>query len=106
MCFTWIAQLLNEHLMGEGASRKSEWVLLLEGALGAFHALKQACMSAPILAFTDYTQEWKQMLPRRGWKQYFPKSRQMGDTTQSPMVAEPSQLMKRITILPNLSFWH
>ena len=33
--FTHIAQLLNEHLAGEGASRKSEWVLLSEDALKA-----------------------------------------------------------------------
>ena len=52
-----IAQPLNEHLAGEGGSRRSEWVLLLEDALGAFHDLKQACMSTPILAFADYTKE-------------------------------------------------
>ena len=53
-----IAQPLNEHLMGEGASRKLEWVLLLEDALKAFDTLKQACMSTPVLAFTDYTKEF------------------------------------------------
>ena len=53
-----IAQPLNKHLAGEGASRKSEWVLLLEDALGAFQALKQACMSTPILVFADYTKEF------------------------------------------------
>ena len=53
--FAQIAQLLNEHLAGEGASRKSEWVLLSEDALEAFQALKQACMSSPVLAFTNYT---------------------------------------------------
>ena len=56
--FAQIAQPLNEHLAGEGASRKSEWVSLLEDALGAFQALKQACMSAPILAFANYTKEF------------------------------------------------
>ena len=56
--FTQIAQPLNEHLAGEGDSRKSEWISLLEDALGAFQALKQACMSAPILAFADYTKEF------------------------------------------------
>ena len=53
-----IVQLLNEHLMGDGASRKSEQVLLLEDALKAFDALKQACMTAPVLAFTNYTKEF------------------------------------------------
>ena len=58
--FAWIIQLLNEHLTGEGASRKSEWVSLSEDALEAFQALKQAwaCMSTPILAFTDYTKDF------------------------------------------------
>ena len=53
--FAWIAQPLNEHLAGEGASRKSEWVSLSENTLETFQALKQACMSTPILAFADYT---------------------------------------------------
>ena len=53
--FTWIAQPLNDHLTGEGASKKSEWVSLSEDALKAFEALKQACMTAPALAFADYT---------------------------------------------------
>ena len=56
--FVHITQLLNEHVTGEGASRKSEQVLLLEDALGAFDFLKQACMSSPILAFADYTKEF------------------------------------------------
>ena len=49
---------MNEHLAGEGASRKSEWVSLLEDALGAFQALKQACMHSSDLTFTDYTKEF------------------------------------------------
>ena len=45
---------MNEHLAREGASRKSEWVLLSEDALESFQVLKQACMSSPILASADY----------------------------------------------------
>ena len=45
---------LNEHLAREGASRKLEWVSLSEDALEAFQALKQACMSSPVLAFANY----------------------------------------------------
>ena len=56
--FAHIAQPLNEHLTGEGASRKLEWVSLLEDALKAFNTLKQACISAPILAFANYTKEF------------------------------------------------
>ena len=50
-----IAQLLNEHLTGEGASRKLERVSLLESTWEAFKALKRACMTIPVLAFTNYT---------------------------------------------------
>ena len=106
--FAWIAQPLNKHLTGEGASRKSEWVLLSEDTLEAFQALKQACMSTPILAFTNYTKYFysKQILLRRDWEWYFPKNKQVGNITQSPIVARPSLLMKRTIILPNLSSWH
>ena len=50
--FACIAQPLSKHLAGEGVSRKSEQVLLSEDAM---KALKQACMTAPILTFVDYT---------------------------------------------------
>ena len=56
--FTQIAQPLNEHLAGEGATRKSEQVLLSVDALEAFQALKQACMSSPVLAFADYMKDF------------------------------------------------
>ena len=56
--FAWIAKPLNEHLAGEGASRKTEQVSLSEDALKAFQALKQACMSAPVLTFADYTKDF------------------------------------------------
>ena len=54
----WIAQPLNEHLAIEGASRKSEWVSLSEDTLDALQAVKQVCMSTPILAFTSYTKDF------------------------------------------------
>ena len=56
--FAWIAQPLNEHLAGEGASRKLQWVSLSEDALEAFQALEQACMSSPVLAFANYTKNF------------------------------------------------
>ena len=52
--FMHIVQPLHKHLTGEGASRKSEWVSLSKNALKAFKALKQACMTALVPAFTDY----------------------------------------------------
>ena len=56
--FAQIAQPLNEHLAGEGASQKWERVSLSEEALKAFEALQQACMQSPVLAFTDYTKDF------------------------------------------------
>ena len=50
-----IAQSLSEYLTREGATKKSEWVSLTEDAMKAFKASKQACMTAPILVFADYT---------------------------------------------------
>ena len=49
---------MNEHLAGEEASRKSEQVSVSEDALEAFQALKQACMSSPILAFANYMMDF------------------------------------------------
>ena len=56
--FAQIAQPLNEHLAGEGASQKLEWVSLSGEALKAFEALKQACMQSAVLAFADYTKDF------------------------------------------------
>ena len=57
-CFVHTTQMLNEHLTGKGASRMLEWVSLLEDTLKAFGTLKQACFTAPVLAFVDYTKEF------------------------------------------------
>ena len=49
--FVHIAQLLNEHLTGEGASRKSERVLLSKGTLEAFETLKKGMYDCPHFGF-------------------------------------------------------
>ena len=56
--FACITQLLTKHLSGEGACSKLEQVSLSEDALKAFNTLKQSCMTAPTLAFTDCTKEF------------------------------------------------
>ena len=53
--FMHIAQPLSKYVTREGASKKSEWVLLTKNTMKAFEALKQACMTATILVFTNYT---------------------------------------------------
>ena len=106
--FAYIAQPLNEHLTRAGASRKSEWVSLLEDTLKAFEALKQACMIAPVLAFANYTKPF--LLETDASKDGLggsagPGSRQMDDTTQLPMAAGPLCLIRKTTIWLSLSFW-
>ena len=89
--FAWIAQPLNEHLAGEGASRKSEWISLSEEALEAFWALKQACMNSPVLAFANYTKRLftqKQMLLQKDWGQFFPRNKRMDSSTWWPLAAQ------------------
>ena len=106
--FAWIAQPLNEHLAGEGASRKSEQVSLSEDALEAFQALKQACMSSPILAFADYTKDFllETDTSKEGLGVVLSQKKQRGIITQLPMPARPSQPMKRTIIPPNSNSWH
>ena len=105
--FVHIAQPLNGLLSGEGASRKSEWVSLLEDALRAFDALKQACMSTPVLAFTVYTKEFllETNASKEGLGAVLSQNRWTANTTWLPMVAKSLWVIKN-TIAPNLSFWH
>ena len=56
--FAQIAQPLNEHLVGDGASKKLEQVSLSKEPLEAFEQLKQACMNSLVLAFADYTKDF------------------------------------------------
>ena len=105
--FAQIAHPLNKHLAGEGARRKSEWVSLLEDALGAFQALKQACMSAPILAFADYMKKF--LLETDASKEGLGVvlSLKQADGQYHPgCLWQPGshQPMKRTIIPPNLSY--
>ena len=52
--FARIAEPLQEYLNGEGAKKKTEKVELSDAALEAVETLRQACISAPILAFADF----------------------------------------------------
>ena len=52
--FACVAQLLHEHLSGEGSSKKNEWVTLTREVQDAFETLKKACLEAPVLAFANF----------------------------------------------------
>ena len=106
--FAWIAQLLNEYLAREGASRKSEWVSLSEDALEAFQALKEACMNSPILAFADNTKDF--LLETDASKEGLGVvlSQKQADGHYHPVAYgnRCSQPMKRTIIPPNWNSWH
>ena len=91
MGFVCIMQPLSGYLGREGASRKSEWVSHTGEAVKVFEALKQACMTASILLFADYTKpfmlETDVSKDRLGWCCH--RSRKIGSTTPLPMAAEP-----------------
>ena len=76
--FTKIADPLHEYARGDTAKKKKEQVVLNEVARSAFHKLKKAAMSAPVLAYPDPNKEYllKMDASKLGlgavlsWKQY------------------------------------
>ena len=53
-----IADPLHEYARGDTAKKKKERVVLNEAARYAFHKLKKAVMSAPVLAYLDPNKEY------------------------------------------------
>ena len=51
--FAKISDPLHGYARGDTAKKKKEWVVLNEAARSAFHKLKKAVMSAPVLAYPD-----------------------------------------------------
>ena len=56
--FVKIADLLHEYARGDTAKKKKERVVLNKAARDAFHKLKKAVMSAPVLAYPDPNKEY------------------------------------------------
>ena len=56
--FTKIADPLHEYAHGDTAKKKKESVVLNEAARNAFHQLKRAVMSTPVLAYPDPNKEY------------------------------------------------
>ena len=56
--FAWIMDPLHEYARGDTAKKKKERVVLNEAARDAFHKLKKAVMSAPVLAYPDPNKEY------------------------------------------------
>ena len=58
--FAPLAQPQHEHLSGDSAGKRNEWVMLTSDAQAAFEMLKKACLEAPVLAFADFN--WQFLL--------------------------------------------
>ena len=56
--FAKIADPLHKYVRGDTAKKKKEHIVLNEAARGAFHKLKKAVMSAPVLAYPDPNKEY------------------------------------------------
>ena len=56
--FAKIADPLHKYAHGDTAKKKKEWVVLNNAARRAFHQLKKAVMSAPVLAYSDPNKEY------------------------------------------------
>ena len=59
-----IADPLHEYVRGDTAKKKKEQVVLNEVARSAFHKLKKAVMSAPVLAYPDLKNICSKWMPR------------------------------------------
>ena len=59
------------------------------GSLPGFEIGLYECPHPSPLQITLRIFYLKQMLLRKDWEQYFPQNKQMGNTTWSPMAAEP-----------------
>ena len=73
---------------------------LSEEALGAFKALKQACMESPVLAFTDYTKDFllETDASKEGLGAVLSQKQEDRHFTWWPMAAGHLPHMRRITI--------
>ena len=57
--FAQIAGPLYDHLKGENANKKKEQLTLSPDALKAFHALKEAAVTTPVLVPADFTKPFR-----------------------------------------------
>ena len=107
--FACIAQPLSKYLIGEGASKKSEQVSLTEDAMKAFKVLKQACMTAPILVFTDYTKLFLLQTDASKDRLEVLLLQKQADGQYHPIAYGSRAMMphaRKIITPPNSGFWH
>ena len=105
--FTEIADPLHEYARGDTAKKKKEWVVLNEAARNAFHQLKKAVLSTPVLAYPDLNKEYllKTDASKLGLGAVLSTKQSDGGTIWFPSEAEHYMVWRSITIAQNLSFW-
>ena len=89
--------------MGEGASRKSQQVSLLEDTLKAFDSLKQAHVTTPVLAFADYVKEFllETDVSKEGLGAVLSQKQEDGQYCLVAYGSRALWLMRKITIPPS-----
>ena len=85
-----------------------EWVSLSKNVLEAFQALKQACMSSPVLAFANYTKDFllKMDAFKEGLGAVLSQKQVDGHYHLVTYGSQALTAHKRTTTPPNWCFWH
>ena len=105
--FARIAHPLHEYACGDTIKKKKESVVLNEAARNAFHQLKKAVMSTPVLAYPDPNKEYllETDTSKLGLGTVLSRSSQTGDVTPWLSGVECYMEWRSITTVLNLSFW-
>ena len=105
--FAKIADPLHECARGDTAKKKKEWVVLNEAARSAFHKLKKAVMSAPVLAYPDPNKEYllETDVSKPGLGAVLSQNNPKGGTIQLPSGAGLYMGWRSITTAQKSSFW-
>ena len=98
---------MHEYARGDTAKKKKEHVVLNEAARDAFHKLKKAVMSAPVLAYPDPNKEYllETDALKLGLGAVLSQKQSMGGTIQLPSGAGLYMEWRSITTAQNSSFW-
>ena len=104
--FAKIVDPLYEYARGDTAKKRKERVVLNEAARNAFHKLKKAVMSAPVLAYPDPSKEYllKMDALKLGLGAVL-SQKLMGGTILLPSEAGRCMVRRSIIIAQNSSFW-
>ena len=105
--FARIADPLHEYAHGDTMKKKKGSVVLNEAARNAFHQLKKAVMSVPVLAYPDPSREYLLETDALKLRLGVVLSQKQSDGRYHPWLSGVECYMEQrsITIVLNLSFW-